>query len=211
MSVVQLGRQQAWHRLAASLRPVQRQTLIHRIYDITPPAFRTRPGPLRSYHLLRQPVSQGRKRISSNIAKTRRRWNSSSAETEVAAKPESQLTLGQRMKKLSREYGWTAVGVYFALSVLDFPFCFLAVRWIGTDTIGHWEHVIVERLKAWIPWGQKDTETVPSGGPVEVEQRRVLEDDETYLVTEHGYKEAEKANAGSDASKSSWLRDADGK
>lgn len=53
------------------------------------------------------------------------------------------LSLSQRLRKLSREYGWSAVGVYFALSALDFPFCFLAVRIIGTDRIGHWEHIIV--------------------------------------------------------------------
>lgn len=48
------------------------------------------------------------------------------------------------MKKLSREYGWSALGVYLSLSALDFPFCFLAVRWLGTDRIAHWEHVVVE-------------------------------------------------------------------
>jgi hypothetical protein len=46
------------------------------------------------------------------------------------------------LKKLSREYGWTAVGVYFAFSLLDFPFCFLAVRLLGTDRIGHYEDVL---------------------------------------------------------------------
>jgi hypothetical protein len=40
------------------------------------------------------------------------------------------------MKKLSREYGWSAVGIYLALSVLDFPFCFLLVRTVGTEKIG---------------------------------------------------------------------------
>ncbi|KAF2005006.1 hypothetical protein P154DRAFT_571746 [Amniculicola lignicola CBS 123094] len=58
--------------------------------------------------------------------------------------PEPPLSLSQRLKKLSKEYGWTAVGVYFALSALDFPFCFLAVRTIGTDKIGHYEHVAME-------------------------------------------------------------------
>lgn len=46
------------------------------------------------------------------------------------------LSLSGRFKKLSREYGWSAVGVYFALSVLDFPFCFLLVRVVGTERIG---------------------------------------------------------------------------
>ena len=54
------------------------------------------------------------------------------------------LSLSQRLRKLSREYGWSALGVYLALSALDFPFCFLAVRWVGTERIGHWESVIIE-------------------------------------------------------------------
>ncbi|KAF2665425.1 hypothetical protein BT63DRAFT_428385 [Microthyrium microscopicum] len=57
------------------------------------------------------------------------------------------LSLSQRLKKLSREYGWTAVGVYFALSVLDFPFCFLAVRMLGPERVGQWEHAAVEWVR----------------------------------------------------------------
>lgn len=60
--------------------------------------------------------------------------------------PEPSLSLTQRLRKLSREYGWSALGVYLLLTAVDFPFCFLAVRWLGTDRIGHWEHVIVERF-----------------------------------------------------------------
>jgi hypothetical protein len=50
--------------------------------------------------------------------------------------PNENLTLGQRMRKLSREYGWSALGVYLLLSALDFPFCYLLVRYLGTDRIG---------------------------------------------------------------------------
>jgi hypothetical protein len=49
---------------------------------------------------------------------------------------QEKLTLSQRLKRLSKEYGWSAVGVYLALSVLDFPFCFLLVRTLGTERIG---------------------------------------------------------------------------
>jgi hypothetical protein len=59
------------------------------------------------------------------------------AENGKAAAEES-LSFSARMKKLSREYGWTSVGVYLALSVLDFPFCFLLVRTVGTEKIGEW-------------------------------------------------------------------------
>lgn len=32
------------------------------------------------------------------------------------------------------------------LTVLDFPFCFLAVRGLGTERIAHYEHVVVEAV-----------------------------------------------------------------
>ena len=53
-------------------------------------------------------------------------------------------SITQRLRKLSREYGWSALGVYMALSALDFPFCFLAVRMLGTERIGRYEHVVIE-------------------------------------------------------------------
>jgi len=52
-----------------------------------------------------------------------------------ATEPEP-TSLSGRMKKLGREYGWSAIGVYFALTALDFPFCYMLVRWLGTDRIG---------------------------------------------------------------------------
>jgi N-terminal acetyltransferase 2 len=66
--------------------------------------------------------------------------------TSQLGSPEPELSLSQRMKKLSREYGWSAFGVYMALTALDFPFCFLAVRLLGTDRIAHYEHVVVEAI-----------------------------------------------------------------
>ncbi|KAJ5757872.1 uncharacterized protein N7511_006566 [Penicillium nucicola] len=76
-----------------------------------------------------------------------RRFNSGSAGNGGSqARPEKE-TLSQRLKKLSREYGWSALGVYLALSALDFPFCFAAVRLLGVERIGYWEHIAVEFLK----------------------------------------------------------------
>ncbi|EUC28855.1 hypothetical protein COCCADRAFT_8832 [Bipolaris zeicola 26-R-13] len=60
--------------------------------------------------------------------------------------PEPAPSVSQRLKKLSREYGWTALAVYLGLSLLDFPLCFLAVRLLGTDRIGHYEHVLKDAL-----------------------------------------------------------------
>ncbi|KAF2398950.1 hypothetical protein EJ06DRAFT_543665 [Trichodelitschia bisporula] len=72
---------------------------------------------------------------------------SSFTSTETPQKPAEPTSLSARLKKLSREYGWSALGVYFALSALDFPFCFLAVRLLGTDRIGRWEESIVRSAK----------------------------------------------------------------
>ncbi|KAK2755263.1 peptide alpha-n-acetyltransferase [Colletotrichum kahawae] len=70
----------------------------------------------------------------------------------VDGKPaQESLSLSQRLKKLSKEYGWSAVGVYLALSVLDFPFCFLLVRVVGTDRIGQLEHWVTSHIKQIIP------------------------------------------------------------
>jgi hypothetical protein len=56
--------------------------------------------------------------------------------------PDPAPSLSQKLKQLSREYGWAALGVYFALSALDFPVCFIAVRLLGTDRIGRYEAVV---------------------------------------------------------------------
>jgi len=53
-------------------------------------------------------------------------------------------SISARFKELSKKYGWAAVGVYFGLSALDFPFCFLAVRWLGTDRVAYAEHIIAQ-------------------------------------------------------------------
>lgn len=65
--------------------------------------------------------------------------------------PEVSLSLSQRLKKLSREYGWSAVGVYLTFSILDFPFCFLLVRMVGVDKIAAVEHYVVSNVKQLIP------------------------------------------------------------
>lgn len=146
-----------------------------------------------------------------------RRWNSTSSP------PEEKLSLSQRLKKLSREYGWSALGVYLLLTAADFPFCFLAVRLLGTDRIGHWEHVVLETVKSWVKWplpataqaqidsagdlveeavridGDKVARAQDAAAPrlLEEGQQEHQRDDE---VEDHGYREAEAANSGANAS-----------
>jgi len=78
----------------------------------------------------------GGRRPFSNTSTRRDAPKSDGANAKGPAIEAEPAGLSARLKKLSREYGWSAVGVYFALSVLDFPFCFLLVRIVGTDRIG---------------------------------------------------------------------------
>ncbi|KAG2414192.1 hypothetical protein HFD88_003383 [Aspergillus terreus] len=71
-----------------------------------------------------------------------------SASTFRASAQPSGQSLSQRLKSLSREYGWSALGVYLLLSAMDFPFCFAAVHFLGADRIGHYEAVVVDSFKA---------------------------------------------------------------
>jgi len=104
------------------------------------------------------------------------------------------------MRKLSREYGWSALGVYLALSALDFPFCFAAVRLLGIERIGHYEHVIVDGMKdifskVWSFGKCKSQDVDPSQVTM-----AALEGNGENGPYDHGVAEAEKRNAGAGAS-----------
>ncbi|KAK0514544.1 hypothetical protein JMJ35_003161 [Cladonia borealis] len=133
--------------------------------------------------------------------------------------PSPSLSLTARFRKLTREYGWSAFGVYMLLSLLDFPFCFAAVRYLGTDRIGHYEHVVVEWVVGVVPegvrewWGgvrggvgrmmgAKEVEggKVEGKGGVVVEGYAVVEGEEGGEVYDHGVREAEERNEREDAS-----------
>lgn len=76
-----------------------------------------------------------------------RRTNSSSSTSNSNTSAKEDNSLSQRLRTLSREYGWAALGVYLGLSALDFPVCFVAVRLLGVERIGYWEHVVVSSVK----------------------------------------------------------------
>ncbi|OGM42024.1 peptide alpha-N-acetyltransferase Nat2 [Aspergillus bombycis] len=74
----------------------------------------------------------------------------SSSRSKSSPQSGQSSSLSQRLKALSREYGWSALGVYLLLSAMDFPFCFAAVRFLGVEKIGYYEHVVVEAFKGAI-------------------------------------------------------------
>ncbi|KIW31740.1 uncharacterized protein PV07_03338 [Cladophialophora immunda] len=218
----------ALRQLCAQSRLPASRRAIHQTRAPLQQSFRTRPTLLPQRALLRRSIHTQRPTDTPSFSSLQswrttlrgqpsrrhnvfgRRYNSNTSSSTTSEKP----SLKQRLKTMSREYGWTAVGVYLALSALDFPFCFLAVRMMGTETIGHYEHVVVETFKSIVKWpiqGSTQAQMAADGaideasaeaGVRELEQRaaqeggRVLEEP----TNDHGYKAAEKANQGDNAS-----------
>ncbi|KAI0421338.1 hypothetical protein F5X98DRAFT_329374 [Xylaria grammica] len=98
-----------------------------------------------------------------------------------------------RLRKLSREYGWAAVGVYLGLSVLDFPFCFLLVRVVGTDRIGELEHMIVSQVSNVIPDSIRDRWNEYRSALKKARQEQ-SNDDEQAEVVGWGVEQADQRN-----------------
>lgn len=99
-----------------------------------------------------QGLSQRTQKRSFNWTRARR---SGGAAKGAGAQGESQ-SLSARLRKLSREYGWAALGVYLGLSVLDFPFCFLLVRMVGTDRIADVERWVMAGVRKVVPESVKE-------------------------------------------------------
>ncbi|KAI5927167.1 peptide alpha-N-acetyltransferase Nat2 [Camillea tinctor] len=142
-----------------------------------------------------------KKPSASPLRATRRSFHNTSRARN--SKPNARKTnadepqgLSARLKKLSREYGWSALGVYLSLSVLDFPFCFLLVRIVGTDRIGEFEHLVVSNVKKLIPESVRERWHEYRKALKDAEQEHLGNDN----VSEHvemagwGVEEAEKRN-----------------
>lgn len=85
--------------------------------------------------------------LSRSFARRGLRFTTSTA--SLPPPPTPPPSLSQRLKALSKEYGYSALGVYLALSALDFPFCFLAVRHLGAERVGRWEDTAVAFAKPY--------------------------------------------------------------
>jgi hypothetical protein len=79
--------------------------------------------------------------------------------------------------------------VYLGLSALDFPFCFVAVRLLGVERIGHWEHVVVSSVKDVVKsvWPQAGSDSAErsqeaeEGALVSADEEGNMEEASTFL------------------------------
>jgi N-terminal acetyltransferase 2 len=131
------------------------------------------------------PFNSARPPVHRLHSNTRFRFNSNSPRpnpdpTPHLGSPNQSLSLTARLKALSRDYGWAALGVYIGLTILDLPFCFLAVRLLGTERIGHWEHAIINAFWAVVRIPFPDLgrqERLATEGPTDSNEEPVEEKD----------------------------------
>lgn len=124
--------EQAWKRLFSSqpVSQVARQTkrgpqeTTFRLPTTRPAGGAIRPGFSNS-----QTIFRATQRRGFRLSPWRRNKGS-------GTNPEESLSLTERLRKLFREYGRAAIGVYFLLSILDYPFFFMLVKAVGTERIG---------------------------------------------------------------------------
>ncbi|KAK9469211.1 hypothetical protein V1512DRAFT_255744 [Lipomyces arxii] len=84
--------------------------------------------------------SQTRSIRIQNIQPFRPRFNSSVANQTKKVEPKSE----GYFKSLTKKYGMNVVYVYLALSLLDFPVCFVIVHSLGQEKIGEFEDEVAK-------------------------------------------------------------------
>lgn len=82
--------------------------------------------------------------------------------------PPPKATIRERLRFLTRRYGWWALGVYLAASTLDFSLTFLAIHLMGADHIRELEN----KVRSYLGLGSRemdDAEVAAWPVPVSVE------------------------------------------
>lgn len=107
--------------------------------------FTTSPSPTRAY------INSLRNSFRSPFKRTSFRFNSS---TTRNAPPPPGGKKPQGIKALMKEYGYPALAVYLALSMIDLPICYVLVHSMGQDKIQYYEN----RVKQTFGYGVSDSE-----------------------------------------------------
>lgn len=120
---------------------VPRRPLTTSTSSLSSSAFRIRSQPNTNLTFSSNPRPSSASVLQKICMNTRRHFHKSKSWRDARKKARNAAeadptTLSGRLKKLIREYGWSVLGVYLFLSAADFPFCYLLVRYLGTDRIG---------------------------------------------------------------------------
>lgn len=110
-------------------------------------------------NILRKPVPLNPRHA---IRTSGRRFNAINAKPSSSPSPslspeDPKLPVTQRLKILFKKYRWPALAVYLSLSAVDFGIAFLTVRAFGTERIGRYEKIILQKVEDTFGWKTKGT------------------------------------------------------
>lgn len=105
-----------------------------------PCAHYSRIAPLAVRSLCTTPARQARESVQATSSTSQQGEKKSDTQSESepdgeADAPPPKASLRERLKFLTRRYGWWALGVYLAASTVDFSLTFLAIHLLGADHI----------------------------------------------------------------------------
>jgi len=98
--------------------------------------------------------------------------------------PTAKVPLTQRVKALSKKYGWWAIGVYGALSVVDFALAFGLVSYLGMARVQRLEQAVkrwVAERTGWTWGGELDSPAAGAEATVSGELKEVAREGEKEL------------------------------
>ncbi|QIW97903.1 hypothetical protein AMS68_003421 [Peltaster fructicola] len=124
--------------------------------------------------------------------------------TSQLGSPAPKLGLKDKLKELFKKYGYLSVGVYLALSALDFPFCFLAVRLAGPERIGQLENRILSTISPYTAPVWHFIE--PVAGPVVHASKAVLARMWRGIVITAGYTPSDGEHSEKNGAASIWTQ-----
>ncbi|SPO23745.1 uncharacterized protein UTRI_03716_B [Ustilago trichophora] len=90
---------------------------------------------LRSLHTTRPTLASTTTNATSSSSSSSKSENKSEQQEPDPDSPPPKASFRERLKFLTRRYGWWALGVYLAASTVDFSLTFLAIHLLGADHI----------------------------------------------------------------------------
>lgn len=69
----------------------------------------------------------------------------------------------EKLKHLIKQYGIIGIYIYFGICVIDFGLVWIAVKYLGTTTIGFYEKKIISKIEDFTGWRLKNNEDSMQG------------------------------------------------
>ncbi|GFZ51255.1 hypothetical protein JCM24511_09013 [Saitozyma sp. JCM 24511] len=147
-----------------------------------------------------QPASHASPTFHSDTQSRSGSNSSHSSQSPPEPEPEAKSAYA-RFKALSKKYGWWALGMYTALSSVDFSLTFLTVHAVGAERIEPAFYAALHRYHV-IRYGEEEAVRIEEESRVEKAEQQAREEEEMRGLTEE--ERRRKKNGGGWGSRTFW-------